>query len=233
MRALIGRKAGMTQVFDKDGNVIPVTVIQAGPCVVTQVKTKENDGYTAIQVGFGETKTHRLSRAERGHLGLLEPKDYKQEVRDKKKPSEKKLKPLKTLKEFRQNDISGFSVGQELKADIFKEGEIVDVTGVTKGRGFTGPMKRHNFSGGPMSHGSMIHRKNMSIGDTNPNRVIKGKRMPGHYGHENVTVQNLLVAKVDAKKDVLLVRGAVPGPYGELVVVREAVKKKKEKGKAS
>lgn len=218
-------------MFDKDGNVIPVTVIQAGPCVVTQVKTAENDGYTAIQVGFEETKDYRLSRAERGHLGLLEPKDYRQEIRDKKKPSDRKLKPLRHLKEFRQKDVSSFSVGQELKVDIFKEGETVDVTGVSKGRGFTGSVKRHNFSGGPMSHGSMIHRKNMSIGDTNPNRVIKGKRMPGHYGHDNVTVQNLLVAKVDLQKDVLLVRGAVPGPYGEIVVVKEAVKKKKTKAK--
>lgn len=211
MRALVGRKEGMTQVFDKEGNAVPVTVILAGPCIVTQIKTKEKDGYTAIQVGFEETKDYRLTKAERGHL------------------TSKKIKPLKHLSEFRQDDISQFSLGQELKVDIFTEGEHVDVTGTTKGRGFTGAVKRHNFSGGPMSHGSMIHRKPMSIGDTNPNRVIKGKRMPGHYGDEKVTVQNLDVVKVLKEKDVLLVRGAVPGAYGGLVVVKEAKKKPKKK----
>lgn len=213
MRALLGRKEGMTQVFDKEGNAVPVTVIFAGPCVVTQIKTKEKDGYIAIQVGFEETKDYRLTKAERGHLIT------------------KKLKPMKHLTEFRQEDVSQFALGQELKVDIFKEGEYVDVTGTTKGRGFTGPVKRHNFSGGPMSHGSMIHRKNMSIGDTNPNRVIKGKRMPGHYGDERVTVQNLDVVKVDTEKNVLLVRGAVPGAYGRLVVVKEAKKKSRKAGK--
>ena len=214
MRALLGRKEGMMQVFDKDGNVVPVTVITAGPCVVTQIKTQEKDGYTAIQVGFEETKDYRLTKAERGHLAA------------------KKLKPLKHLIEFRQVDISKFSLGQELKVDIFKEGEPVDVSGNTKGRGFTGVMKRHNFSGGPMTHGSMIHRKPMSIGDTNANRVMKGKGMPGHYGDAKVTVQNLDVVKVDSEKNVLLVRGAVPGAYGRLVVVKEAKKKSKKSGES-
>ena len=201
---IIGRKLGMTQIFDEAGSVVPVTVIEAGPCPVVQVRTAEKDGYTAVQLGFGAQKDKRASKAERGHAvkaGLQAA------------PS--------VLKEFRFDDAP--EVGSTVTVDGFERGGRVKVTGVTKGRGFQGVMKRHGFGGGRASHGATrIHRAPGSIGaGTNPSRVIKGKRMPGHMGDEQQTVRNLLVAKVDAERNLLYVRGAVPGPVNGTVFIQK------------
>lgn len=220
MKGLMGKKIGMTQMFSENGKVSAVTVIEAGPCVVAQVKTMQTDGYNAIQTGFGNTKEYRLTKPQRGHLGLLS-----ENQEGKPEDQKPKLKPLRRFMEFSISNPQEYTVGQEIKADIFAPGDVVDVQGVTKGRGFTGVMKRWNFRGGPGSHGSMIHRKPMSIGDTNPARVVKGKKMPGHYGAEKVTVQNLKILKVDAEKNLLVIQGAVPGPKGGYVIIKEAIKK--------
>lgn len=201
---IIGRKLGMTQIFDEAGSVVPVTVIEAGPCPVVQVRTAEKDGYTAVQLGFGAQKDKRASKAERGHAvkaGLQAA------------PS--------VLKEFRFDDAP--EVGSTVTVEGFERGGRVKVTGVTKGRGFQGVMKRHGFGGGRASHGATrIHRAPGSIGaGTNPSRVIKGKRMPGHMGDEQQTVRNLLVAKVDAERNLLYVRGAVPGPVNGTVFIQK------------
>jgi len=204
MSGIIGRKLGMTQIFDEAGSVVPVTVIEAGPCPVVQVRTREKDGYTAVQLGFGAQKDRRASRAEKGHAvkaGL----DAAPAV----------------LKEFRFSEAP--EVGATVTVDGFDKGGRVKVTGVTKGRGFQGVMKRYGFAGGPASHGATrIHRAPGSIGaGTNPSRVIKGKRMPGHMGHEQQTVRNLLVARVDAERNLLYVRGAVPGPVNGYVFIQK------------
>ncbi|HYJ80650.1 MAG TPA: 50S ribosomal protein L3 [Longimicrobiaceae bacterium] len=204
MSGIIGRKLGMTQIFDEAGSVVPVTVIEAGPCPVVQVRTGEKDGYTAVQLGFGAQKDRRASRAEKGHAvkaGL----DAAPAV----------------LKEFRFSEAP--EVGATVTVDGFDKGGRVKVTGVTKGRGFQGVMKRYGFAGGPASHGATrIHRAPGSIGaGTNPSRVIKGKRMPGHMGHEQQTVRNLLVARVDAERNLLYVRGAVPGPVNGYVFIQK------------
>lgn len=208
MKGLLGRKLGMTRIFDESGKVIPVTVIEAGPCYVTQKKTVQNDGYSAIQIGFEETEQRKLTRPEWMRLKKVN------------------LPPLRHLRELRMSDVSGYEVGQKLLVDLFKPGDKVDVTGLSKGRGFAGVVKRHGFGGGPATHGqSDRHRAPGSIGSgTTPGRVYKGTRMAGHMGNHTSTVQNLQVVMVDPERNLLLVRGAVPGAKNGLVLIREAVK---------
>ena len=207
-KGLIGKKIGMTQIFDETGKVIPVTVVEAGPCAVTQVKTMENDGYEAIQVGFGDMKVSRVNKPMKGHFDKAD------------------VAPKKTLKEFRLDSIEGIEVGSIIKADIFEVGEIVDVKGTSKGHGTAGAIKRWNFSRLRKTHGTgPNHRHAGSLGAcSSPSRVFKGKKMAGHYGHETVTVQNLTVAKVDAENNLIAIKGAIPGPKGGIVVIADAVK---------
>ena len=207
-KGLIGKKIGMTQIFDEAGKVIPVTVVEAGPCVVTQIKTMENDGYEAIQVGFGDVKVTRVNKPMKGHFDKAD------------------VAPKKTLKEFRLESIDGIEVGNILKADTFEVGEIVDVKGTSKGHGTAGAIKRWNFSRLRMTHGTgPNHRHAGSLGAcSSPSRVFKGKKMAGHYGHETVTVQNLKVTKVDAENNLIAIKGAIPGPKGGIVVIADAVK---------
>ena len=207
-KGLIGKKIGMTQIFDEAGKVVPVTVIEAGPCVVTQLKTAENDGYEAIQVGFGDVKVSRVNKPMKGHFDKAD------------------VAPKKTLKEFRLDSIDGIEVGNILKADTFEVGEVVDVKGTSKGHGTAGAIKRWNFSRLRMTHGTgPNHRHAGSLGAcSSPSRVFKGKKMAGHYGHETVTVQNLKIAKVDAENNLIAIKGAIPGPKGGIVVIADAVK---------
>ena len=199
-KGIIGKKNGMTQIFDEKGNVIPVTVIEAGPCTVTQVKTVETDGYDAVQLGFGEVKEKHINKPEKGHFA-------------------------KHLREFRLETVEGIKTGDEVKADIFVAGEKVDVQGISKGKGFQGVIKRHGQHRGPMGHGSMYHRRPGSMGSTStPGRVFKGKKLPGHMGRVTVTIQNLDVVKVDMDKNVILVKGSVPGPKGTILKVKSAIK---------
>ncbi|CAA9560088.1 MAG: LSU ribosomal protein L3p (L3e) [uncultured Thermomicrobiales bacterium] len=206
VQGLIGRKLGMTQMFDERGIVHPVTVVETGPCVVTQVRTEERDGYEAVQLGFGLDK--RLNKPEQGHVRASGFQS-------------------KHLREFRADDVDAVSVGQVIKADLFTAGDQVDVTGTSKGRGFQGGVKRHGFAGGPATHGqSDRHRAPGSIGSSaTPGRVFKGLRMAGHMGHERVTVQNLEVLRVDTERNLLLIKGSVPGPNKGLVMVRRAAKR--------
>ena len=208
MKGLLGRKLGMTHIFDESGKVIPVTVIEAGPCYVTQKKTVETDGYSAIQIGFEETEQRKLTRPEWMRLKKVN------------------LPPLRHLRELRMSDVSGYEVGQKLLVDLFKPGDKVDITGLSKGRGFAGVVKRHGFAGGPATHGqSDRHRAPGSIGSgTTPGRVYKGTRMAGHMGNQKSTSQNLQVVMVDPERNLLLVRGPVPGGKNGLVLIREAVK---------
>lgn len=188
MKGILGKKIGMTQIFTEHGEVIPVTVVEAGPVVVTQVKTTENDGYTAIQVGFGDAKEKSLNKPQKGHLAAANT-----------------LK--KHLKEFRVDSVEGYTVGQEIKADLFAAGELIDVTGISKGKGFQGPIKRHGQSRGPETHGSRYHRRPGSMGACSyPGRVFKNKKLAGHMGSVKVTVQNLEVVRVDADKNFILVK---------------------------
>ncbi len=206
-KAIIGKKVGMTQIFDEKGNVIPVTVIEAGPCSVIQVKTVETDGYDAVQLGFGTVKEHKVNKPDKGHF------------------TKAKLTPKKYLREFRLSDVSNVKVGDEIKADVFTEGELVDIQGITKGKGFQGVIKRHGQSRGPMGHGSMYHRRPGSMGSTStPGRVFKGKKLPGHMGKNTVTIQNLKVVRVDLDKNVILVKGSVPGNKGVILKIKDAVK---------
>ena len=207
-KGLIGKKIGMTQIFDEAGNVIPVTVVEAGPCTVTQIKTVENDGYQAVQVGFGDVKVSRVNKPMKGHFDKAD------------------VAPKKTLKEFRLESIDGIEVGNILKADTFEVGEVVDVKGTSKGHGTAGAIKRWNFSRLRMTHGTgPNHRHAGSLGAcSSPSRVFKGKKMAGHYGHETVTVQNLKIAKVDAENNLIAIKGAIPGPKGGIVVIADAVK---------
>ena len=207
-KGLIGKIIGMTQIFDEAGNVIPVTVVEAGPCTVTQIKTVENDGYQAVQVGFGDVKVSRVNKPMKGHFDKAD------------------VAPKKTLKEFRLESIDGIEVGNILKADTFEVGEIVDVKGTSKGHGTAGAIKRWNFSRLRMTHGTgPNHRHAGSLGAcSSPSRVFKGKKMAGHYGHETVTVQNLKIAKVDAENNLIAIKGAIPGPKGGIVVIADAVK---------
>lgn len=207
-KGLIGKKIGMTQIFDEAGNVVPVTVVEAGPCTVKQIKTMENDGYEAIQVGFGDVKVSRVNKPMKGHFDKAD------------------VAPKKTLKEFRLDSIDGIEVGNILKADTFEVGEVVDVKGTSKGHGTAGAIKRWNFSRLRMTHGTgPNHRHAGSLGAcSSPSRVFKGKKMAGHYGHETVTVQNLKIAKVDAENNLIAIKGAIPGPKGGIVVIADAVK---------
>lgn len=221
MKGLIGIKVGMTQVFDEAGVVTPVTIIQAGPCYVTQVKTGENDGYTALQLGFGDVSEKRLTGGQKGHLGLM-----KRNKRGTARKDNHGIPALRYLREFRTKDVSEYSVGQQLTVEQFAVGEKVDVSGETKGRGFAGNVKRHGFAGGVKTHGqSDRHRAPGSIGGTSHvGRVLKGKRMAGRMGNERVTAPNLEVVRVDAERNLLAVKGAVPGAKGGLVIIRPAAK---------
>jgi large subunit ribosomal protein L3 len=206
-KAILTTKIGMTQIFGENGELIPVTVLQAGPLYVTQVKTVENDGYAAVQVGFGDIRESLVNKPRKGHFAkaCVANKRY--------------------LKEFRFENTDNYKVGQEIKADIFTEGDKIDATAKSKGKGFQGAIKRHGLSRGPMKHGSKFHRHAGSNGSaTSPGRVFKGKRMPGQMGNVKVTVQNLEVVRVDAEKNLILVKGAVPGSKKSLVMLKETVK---------
>ena len=209
MKGILGKKIGMTQIFTEVGEVVPVTVVEAGPVVITQIKTVEKDGYNAVQVGFGDVKEKSLNKPQKGHLAAANT-----------------LK--KHLKEFRVDSVEGYTVGQEIKADLFAAGEMIDVTGISKGKGFQGPIKRHGQSRGPESHGSRYHRRPGSMGACSfPGRVFKNKKLAGHMGSVKVTVQNLEVVRVDAEKNLILVKGAIPGAKGSVVTIKEAVKASK------
>lgn len=207
-KGLIAKKLGMTQIFDEKGAVIPVTVLEAGPCTVVQIKNEETDGYKAVQLGFGEVKEKHVTRPVKGHFNKA------------------KVAPKKHLREFRLDNIEDFKVGNEIKADVFQVEDMVDIQGVSKGKGFQGVIKRHGQHRGPMGHGSMYHRRPGSMGAcATPGRVFKGKKLPGHMGHMTITIQNLRVVKVDLDKNVILVKGSVPGPKGAILKVKNAVKK--------
>ena len=209
-KGIIGKKIGMTQIFDEKGNVIPVTVIEATPNVVAQVKTVETDGYNSIQLGYGEVKDKHINKPEKGHFAKAG------------------LTAKKHLREFRVEDVENYKVGDEVKADIFEAGEKIDVQGTTKGKGFQGVIKRHGQLRGPMGHGSMYHRRPGSMGSTStPGRVFKGKKLPGHMGRITVTIQNLDVVRVDMDKNVILVKGSVPGAKGAILKIKSAVKASK------
>ena len=206
VKGILGRKLGMTQVFTKSGKLVPVTVIEVAKNVVTQIKTTENDGYEAIQLGFSEVKEKNTTKASIGHTNKAQ------------------TTPKRFFKEIRGVDVSNYTLGQELGADVFAEGEVVDVTGTTKGKGFQGVIKRHNQSRGPMGHGSHYHRKPGSMGTMRPMRVFKGKKLPGHMGTLTVTIQNLEVVAVDVENGLILVKGNVPGAKKSLVTIRTSVK---------
>jgi large subunit ribosomal protein L3 len=207
---ILGKKIGMTQVFNEDGVVTPVTVVEAGPVVVTQIKTVETDGYNAIQVGFSDQKAHRVNKPLKGHF------------------EKAGVSPKRLLAEFRVDNPAEYALGQEIKADVLEAGMMVDVTGTSKGKGTAGTIKRHNQSRGPETHGSKYHRGPGSLGAASyPARVIKGMNMAGHMGHETVTVQNLEIVRVDAERNVVLVKGAVPGPRGGFVAFKKTVKNNK------
>ena len=206
-KAILATKVGMTQIFDENGALIPVTVLQAGPCVVTQVKTVENDGYEAVQVGFVDKRDKLVSKPAKGHF-------------DKAGVSYKRY-----VREFKLENAGEYSVKDEIKADVFAAGDRIDATAISKGKGFQGAIKRHGQHRGPMAHGSKFHRHQGSNGSaTTPGRVFKGKGMPGHMGHVQVTVKNLTVVRVDAENNLILVKGAVPGPKKSLVTVKETTK---------
>lgn len=206
-KAILATKVGMTQIFGEDGVLTPVTVLLAGPCAVTQVKTVETDGYNAVQVGFGDIRDVLVNKPRAGHF-------KKAGVANKR-----------FLREFKFENAADYAVGQEIKVDIFSAGDKVDATGTTKGKGFQGAIKRHGLSRGPMGHGSKYHRHAGSNGPaTTPGRVFKGKHMPGHMGHVRVTVQNLEVVRIDVDNNIILVKGAVPGPKKALVMLKETVK---------
>ncbi len=207
-KGIVGKKLGMTQLFDANGNVVPVTVIEAGPCAISQKKTTENDGYEAIQVGFGDLKASKVNKPMKGHF------------------SKGDVAPKKVLREFRFDDCSAYNVGDIIKADVFAEGDKVDVRGTSKGKGYAGVIKRWNFARLKESHGTgPVHRHGGSLGaSSTPSRVMKGKKMAGHLGNERVTVQNLEVVKIDVENNIIAVKGAVPGPKGAIVVVFDSVK---------
>ena len=206
-KAIVATKVGMTQIFDENGILIPVTVLQAGPCVVTQIKTEENEGYNAVQVGFGDKREKLVNKPMKGHF-------------DKAVVSYKRY-----LKEFKFENASEYELGQEIKVDIFAEGDHIDATAVSKGKGYQGAIKRHGQSRGPMTHGSKYHRHAGSNGAaSDPSKVFKGKKMPGQMGNKQITIQNLEIVRVDAENNLLLVKGAVPGPKKSLVTIKETAK---------
>lgn len=208
-KAIIGKKIGMTQIFDESGKVIPVTVVEAGPCVVSQKKTVENDGYASIQIGFGDMKAQKVTKPMRGHFAKAD------------------VAPKRTLREFRVENIDAYNVGDLIKADVFEAGEKVDITGTSKGKGYAGVIKRWNFGRLKESHGSgPVARHGGSIGMcSDPSKVFKGKKMAGHLGAERVTVQNLTVVKVDVENNLIAVKGAIPGPNGGTVLIHDSIKK--------
>ena len=207
-KGLIGKKIGMTQIFDEKGNMIPVTVIEAGPCAVVQKRTTENDGYEAVQLGYGDMKANKVNKPMKGHFGKAD------------------VAPMKVLKEFRLADTSSLNVGDIVKADIFAAGEFVDVVGTSKGKGTAGVIKRLNFARLRESHGTgPVARHGGSLGVIDPARIFKGKKMAGHLGTERVTVQNLSVVKVDSENNLIAIKGSVPGPKGGIVVIADSVKK--------
>lgn len=206
-KGILATKVGMTQIFDENGVLVPVTVLQAGPCVVTQIKTEENDGYSAVQVGYMDKREKLVNKPQKGHF-------------DKAGVSCKRF-----LREFKFENASEYEVGQEIKADIFQAGDHIDATAISKGKGFQGAIKRHGQSRGPMTHGSKYHRHAGSNGAaSDPSKVFKGKKMPGQMGNKRITIQNLEVVRVDAENNLLLVKGSVPGPKKSLVTIKEAVK---------
>lgn len=208
-KAILGKKLGMTQIFTPDGLVVPVTVVEAGPCAVVRKKTIDKDGYEALVVAFNQTKENRLNKPQ---LGVLKKAN---------------IGPHKILREFKFEDASGFEIGSEIKADIFTEGDIVDVSGTTRGRGFTGTIQRWNAHRLKMTHGvGPVHREVGSMGaNSTPSRVFKNKKMPGQYGAEKVTIQNLEIVKVDSERNILLIKGCLPGPKGSIVTIKDAVKR--------
>ncbi len=205
-KGILGRKIGMTQVFAENGDLIPVTVIEAAPNVVLQKKTAETDGYEAIQIGFDDKREKLSNKPEKGHVAKAN------------------TTPKRFIREIRDVNLAEYEIGQEVKVEIFAEGDVVDVTGVTKGKGFQGVIKRHGQSRGPMAHGSRYHRRPGSMGPVAPNRVFKQKKLPGQMGGNTVTIQNLIIVKVDAERNLLLVKGNVPGSRKSLVTVKSAIK---------
>jgi large subunit ribosomal protein L3 len=215
VKSILGRKVGMTQIFDEEGRVVPVTVVEAGPCIVTQKKTVEKDGYEAIQVGYGTAKPARQRGTKGRHRGSLN-------LPEQGHLAKHNLPPLRHLREIRMAGAAEMSVGDEIKVDVFVPGDLVDVTGISKGKGFAGVVKRYHWHGADMTHGSMIHRKPQSAGATDAARIFKNVGRPGHMGHERVTVKRLQIVRVDPERNVLLIRGAVPGANGTLLTIREA-----------
>lgn len=208
-KGILGKKIGMTQIFEADGKMIPVTVVEAGPCLVIQNKTEETDGYNAVQLGFGELKEKHTNKPMKGHFDKAG------------------VTPVKFVRELRLSAPSEYTVGQKISAEIFTAGELIDATGISRGKGFAGTIKRHNFACGPMAHGSKSHREPGSMGPMHSGpggRVIKGKKLPGRMGNAKVTVQRLTVAKVDTDRNLILVKGSIPGAAGSFVVLRETVK---------
>lgn len=205
-KAIMGIKIGMTQIFDENDKAVPVTIVEAGPCTVLQKKNSETDGYSAIQVGFYNLKEKQVNKPARGHFKKAE------------------VKPLRYIKEFRVKDIEAYEIGQELKADQFNPGDMVDVVGTSKGKGFAGAVKRHNFARGSMGHGSKYHRRPGSLAAKGPARVFKGRKLPGHLGRERVTVQGLKVVKVYPERNLILIKGSIPGPRKGLVIIKDSVK---------
>ena len=223
-KAILARKVGMTQIFDENGVLIPVTVLLAGPCVVTQVKTEENDGYNSVQVAYGQIRTKLVNKAKAGHLAKAGIEKTVVEKGDKKREV---FTAGRFIREFKFENASEYAPKAEIKADIFATGDKVDATAVSKGKGFQGAIKRHGQSRGPMSHGSKFHRHQGSNGSSSdPSHVFKGKGMPGHMGAKRVTTQNLEIVRVDADKNLILVKGSMPGSKKALITLKETVKKK-------
>ncbi|MGO1369137.1 MAG: 50S ribosomal protein L3 [Senegalia sp. (in: firmicutes)] len=210
MKGILGKKVGMTQIFTEEGNVVPVTVVEAGPMNVVQIKTTDIDGYNAIQIGYSDIKEKNVNKPLKGHFNKAQ------------------VELKRHLAEFRADDVEGFNVGDELKVDLFEAGDMIDVSGVSKGKGFQGVIKKYGQSRGPETHGSHYHRRPGSMGaSSSPSKVFKGKKLPGHMGHKKVTVQNLEIVKIDTENNLLLVKGAIPGPKGGLLTIKESVKASK------
>jgi len=205
-KAIMGTKIGMTQIFDENGKAIPVTVVEATPNVVVQKKTLETDGYSAIQLGFASVREKKVNKPQGGHFKKAD------------------VKPLRYLKEFRVAETNDYEIGAQIKVEVFESGDIVDVVGTSKGKGFAGGVKRHNFARGSMGHGSKYHRRSGSLGAKGPARVFKGRKMPGHMGGERVTVQGLKIVKIYPERNLILIKGAIPGPQKGLVVIKNSVK---------
>ncbi|RJP24534.1 MAG: 50S ribosomal protein L3 [Candidatus Omnitrophota bacterium] len=214
VKAILGRKLRMTQIYTKDGRLIPLTAVEVGPCPIVQIKTEKNDGYNALQIGFLNKDTRLVNMPMTGHFG------------------KSKVDPQRILREIRIDSVEGFELGQEIKGNIFESGDKVDVSGISKGHGFQGGVKRHNWKGGRMTHGSMFHRRIGAISPgTGQARIFKGKNLPGHMGHEKVTIQNIEVVKVDAENNLIYLRGGLPGPNGGIVFVKKTTKTKTKKSK--